>query len=295
MPTRAAAQTLLELAARLPAAARILSSLQLLLHDANTSLEDVCALLKLDMALTARTISISNSSYYGSGLAHSSLEEAISYVGFNDVYKLVAVTVGAQMCQDDLRYYACRATRLWENTMGNALAMESLAQFAGTNPRTAYTAGLMRSIGKAVLEIYAQKHASSIRPYDPATGATLEQWELANFGVDSAAVGGSVLRDWHFPEEICLAVEDQLKRTSTQGTLLYVANRLVRELDLGLPGETKPTPCELVEIDTSSADVGDTELRLVFLETKSGFERLQQALQPTAMSAASVTAALAAK
>jgi HD-like signal output (HDOD) protein len=293
MPARASAQILIELAAKLPAAARILSSLQLLLNDPDASLEDVCALLKLDMSLTARTISISNSSYYGSGLSHSSLEEAISYVGFNDVYKLVALTVGTQMCQENLFHYGCSATRLWENTMGNALAMESLAQFAGTNPRAAYTSGLMRSIGKAVLELFAQKNAGAIAPFEPATGQSIEQWEVENFGLDGAAVGGIVLRDWRFPDEICAAVEDQVQRTSLPGNLLHVANHLVREMDLGLPGEEKPTVCDIV--DASAIALGDTELRLVFLETKSGIERLQQAVQPTAIRATNVTAALAAK
>lgn len=274
MPPRASRTTLLEIAARLPAAARILSSLQLLLSDPNASLEEACALVKLDMALTARTIAISNSSYYGSGPVHASLEEAISFVGFEDVYRLIAVTVGTQMCADDLRPYGCPAARLWENSMGNALAMESLAQFADVHPRTAYTAGLMRSIGKAVLALYARQHAPGTPVYDPAAGGAAE-WERANFGVESAAVGGLVLRDWHFPEQICAAVEDQDRRSGAAGALLYLANRLVRELGLGLPGEAMPTPAETAERPV--ADLGEAELGLALRETKAGLERLRQA------------------
>ncbi|HZZ57453.1 MAG TPA: HDOD domain-containing protein [Opitutaceae bacterium] len=295
MPATASAQKLLELAARLPAAARILSSLQILLVDPNTSLEDVCALIKLDMALTARAISISNSAYYGLSAKNSSLEEAVGYVGFNEVYKLVAITVATQMAQDDLRFYRCSALRLWENTMAHALAMEALAQFAGIHPRHAYTAGMMRSLGKSVLEMFAREALAPSQAFDPSAGQTLEAWEHATFGCDSAAVGARVLRTWHFPEEICAAVEGQRHPAGKGALLLYLSTRVVHELGLDLPGEDslweKPDAADL-----AAAGFGETEMRLAWLQAKAMFERLQLALQqPAKISAPKLTAALAAK
>lgn len=294
MPSSASSQRLLDLAARLPAAARILSSLQVLLLDANTSLEDVCALIKLDMALTARAISISNSAYYGLTSKNASLEEAVGYVGFNEVYKLVAITVATQMAQEDLRFYRCSATRLWENTMAHALAMEALAQFVGLNPRQAYTAGLMRSIGKSVLELFANEALSSSLAFDPAGTQTLDAWERATFGCDSPAVGGRILRSWRFPEQICEAVEGQRNPAALPGLLLFLSTRIVHELGLDLPGEDVLWKAPDVA-DPVAAGVGETEMRLAWLQTKAMFERLQLALQPANNSAKKLSAALAAK
>ena len=122
-------------ARQLPATPAILGKLQHLLRDANTDLEDVCTLLKRDTALAARTIQVSNSTYFSPALPHASLEEAVGCVGFDHICKVVGMSISAQLCDRDLRHYGIASDRLAENTLVCALAMESLAQFVGIDPR----------------------------------------------------------------------------------------------------------------------------------------------------------------
>src|ERR1700722_7706785 len=102
-------------ARKLPATPAILGKLQHLLADPNSDLEAVCNLLKRDTALAARTIQISNSSYFSPALPHASLEEAVGCVGYDQICKVVGMTVSSQLCEHDLRAYGIPAELLFEN------------------------------------------------------------------------------------------------------------------------------------------------------------------------------------
>ena len=174
---------MLHFARTLPATPAVLGKLQHLLSDTNSGLDEVCILLKRDMALSARVIQISNSAFFSPALPHTSLEEAVGCVGYDSICKVVGLTVGSQLYDRDLHYCAIPSSRLWENTLVCALAMESLAQFIGIDPRSAYTTGLMRSLGKLVLDRLAAE--MKLAPYPAAGEEPLASWETAAFGWDN--------------------------------------------------------------------------------------------------------------
>ena len=268
-------------AARLPAAAAVLSQLQRLLRDGNTSLEEVCDLLKRDMSLTAHILQVSNSSYFAPGILIASLEEAVGFVGYDEIYRIAGLAVGMQLAQTDLPFHSCTAGRLWENTLCGAFAMESLAQFAGLNPRLAYTTGLMRSLGKVVLELLAPDALPRPNPFNPDAGRPVGEWEEETFGCDSQAAGALLLEEWNFPPEIHDAVMHHWN-PAAEGTqmrdipLLNLAACLTEELGYPLPGERsywRERDACLVATDLTEADVA-----LCRAETQLMLDRVRLAL-----------------
>jgi HD-like signal output (HDOD) protein len=200
-------------------------------------------------------------------------------VGYREIYKAVSLTIASQLFNCDLIRYRVSARRLWENILCSALAMESLAQFVGVNPRSAYTAGLMRSLGKVVLDRLAAEALPPVTPYPADSGEPLGEWESRSFGCDNPSVASLLLKEWNFPEDTCAAVLRHYHPESgpvagQEAFLLNASLRVASELGFELPGESgygAPT----AEKSTLTG-LSDGELQLCIEETKAGLESLRQ-------------------
>ncbi len=82
---------ILQHAQKLPAAPQVLGGLLGTLEVANTALDQIAAQIRVAPALSARVLRISNSAAFGSGSVASSIEEAVSRVGFAEITRLVGV------------------------------------------------------------------------------------------------------------------------------------------------------------------------------------------------------------
>jgi hypothetical protein len=120
--------------------------------------------------------------------------------------------------------------------------MESLAQFTGVNPRSAYTGGLFRSIGKMVLDRLGAE-AKPPAPAFPTSGQPdVVSWERNLWACDNTAVTGLVLELWCFSPETIGTVKGHYAPNLADGAptgplLLNLAGGMAQSLGHGLPGE----------------------------------------------------------
>lgn len=239
--TPLASQRVVQVADGMPSAPRVLAEVQALLKNANNDLDEVTALLRRDAGLTARVIRIANGVVYGAGERVASLEEALGRVGFDEVHRLTGLASLAQLVNFQCRFYPVPATRLRENSLFGALVMQELAPSARTDPRTAFTAGLMRSVGKILLDATAQKDLRWVRA--PAITGGLLEWERSLFGLTNPDVAAVVLRGWRFPADVFVPIRDHYLHTLLVDPLplakaLHVAAATTEAAGFGLPGES---------------------------------------------------------
>jgi HD-like signal output (HDOD) protein len=122
--------TILVHARQLPAAPQVLAGLCELLQDVNTDLDQIAAEIRVEPALAARVIRMSNSPVFGGGQRVGSVDEAVNRVGFGEVLRLVGAATVAGLVDRALGCYAIPADRLRESLLFHALASESLAAYA---------------------------------------------------------------------------------------------------------------------------------------------------------------------
>lgn len=189
---------------KLPAAPQILARLGQLRLDPNAALEDVTALLRCDAALTARILRIANSPAYAARSTYGSLAQAVARVGFGEIYKIAGLATVAQMADQDLRLYGITGRELRENSLLTALIMEELAWSARADPQEAYSAGLLRSTGKVVLEILMAD--SPLRTAYEHVGGSLHEWETRLTGMSNCNAAAFILTEWRFPASIVSAI-----------------------------------------------------------------------------------------
>lgn len=142
---------------RLPAAPRLLVDLGRIIGNLRVSSEEVVAKLRQDPGLVARLIQMANSAVYARAEAVGSIEEAVTAIGFREVHRLVGAIASSQLAEHSLALHGIESDRLRANSLFVAVVMEELAEAAGENPRSCYTAGLLRSIGKMALNYIANE------------------------------------------------------------------------------------------------------------------------------------------
>lgn len=193
---------------RLPPAPQMLPRLQELLQDADSSLDEVTKVIKLDSALTTDVIRASNTAYFANPTPAASIDDAVHRIGFNEVFKLVGILITKTLLEEDLPAYNASAQEMWEISVYTAEVMQAISPFCGIDPETAYMAGLLHSIGKTVISQYlAHEH---IETFNGPVETLSPESEREIFGFDYTDVSAIMLDHWGFPKNIVEAVKHQL-------------------------------------------------------------------------------------
>ena len=232
-------ETLLHVVKQLPAAPRIMSQLGHLLLDPNSDMGEITELLRRDTALTARIIRISNSAFYNAGQPYGTLDEALARVGYMEVYRLTGLAAVSQMSDHALGMYGTTGAQLRENSLLTALVMEALASMTGIDPRVAYTAGLLRSVGKIALD-RVTRNGSYQGSYRREHGR-LGDWESQFIGMTNCEAAAVILKEWRFPLTTIAGIRDHYlcaPDPSPLAQLLNLAAGAAERGGHGFPGET---------------------------------------------------------
>lgn len=221
-------------------APHILFQLGSLLKNTFVNLEDITSRLKRDPALTAQLIRIANSVVYAGVEPVASVEEAVTLIGFKDVHRIVGFAMLEQIGSGNLTVYHITSQRYRENSLLSALLMEELGVAANQDPRSCYTVGLLRSIGKVCLDRLASGwQADEIPLLKDDLG--LADWERCVFGISSNGAGASILKAWRFPSEFITAIGDHYSPEAADlplTHLLRLAASISQVLGYGLEGES---------------------------------------------------------
>jgi HD-like signal output (HDOD) protein len=234
-------ERVLRLSRKLPTAPQIFSRLSGLLNDINADLESISKLVSVDSGLTARAIRLSNSAVFRGDEPVATLDEAISRVGFREMHRVVGMAMTDQIFQSGMPVYNLTADAIWENSVVTALAMERLAGAAGEDESVAYTVGLLRPVGKLVLDIMIQTQHPGVTCPESDT-LDLPPWERAWADLTSNEAGSMILEDWKLPESAIMGLRFHYQpdaKTGRLGALLHVACWLAKELGKGIQAETR--------------------------------------------------------
>jgi HD-like signal output (HDOD) protein len=269
---------ILRQAQKLPASPQIFSKLCLLLDDLNADSGQIVDLISVDAGLSSRVLRLSNSVFFRGSLSVQSLDEAIGRVGFREVHKIVGIAMVEQAFKDGLPSYHLNAKEIFENSLCTALAMEIIARSAGEDGHEAYTAGLLRQLGKLVLgRILEKDHPGVTCPEEGDLGA----WELQQFNVTSDEVTALVLEAWKLPPEFCHGIRHHHRPEADQkngplGAMLHLACWIVQMLGRGMKSEA--AVWELTPERLGQAGVSEEYLRESVEETSNAFNSLKEQL-----------------
>ncbi|MGY1605719.1 HDOD domain-containing protein [Geodermatophilus sp. SYSU D00700] len=169
-----------------------------------------------DVALAGRVMKLANSAYFGMSGRATTLQFAVTVVGFTAVRTMATV---ALTCLDDEEHLP---EGFWETSTGVALAASVLAPRFGARPQDALCLGLLAQVGVALL------HGDDPAGYWALAGgarsfAARRAAEVSRYGISALRLSAVALEQWGFPAVMVgpLAAADD--PAAPDGALLRVA------------------------------------------------------------------------
>lgn len=253
--------TIVTLGNQLAPSSATFGRLRTLLQNPGTLMEEIINLVRLDPALTFQVIRLSNSVLFGLRARNDSLEGAVGRVGFHEIYRLVGLAATQQVCQRDLVTYRLPATRLWENAVATAAAAEVLALPAGGDAGLAYATGLLRTLGRVIIDGAA---CGQVYPGE-AEWPAVADWEKLTFGLTSTEVTVILLSHWRFPTELIDSIRSHQApfgdaQSNVGASVLNLACGVTARFGLDLPGEAGHWVPDAAKLTLAGLSEGDLDL-----------------------------------
>lgn len=222
----------------------------------DTSADEVARILSLDPSLTARTLRLANSDFYGFPRKVGTVELAVVVLGPTTLRDLVlSASVFQTLGESDAGMEG-----LWNHSLACGVVARSLAERCGYRlSGEAYAAGLLHDIGKVVLRQTDPECFRAVIAMVEEQGEPMEDAERGLFGSSHAEVGAWLAERWGLPADLVEAIAchhrpEAAKRNKELAALVHVANSLTDRAGLSWPKGAvsrplSPSAWELVEAD----------------------------------------------
>src|ERR1035437_7329927 len=189
----------------LPSLPMVVLELLATMDQEDVHVDNLTEKIAQDQALTAKTLRLANSSFFGMAHQIATIQEAIALVGFRTVRSL-ATTAALMASFAGSTNSLFNATPFWRHSIATAICAREVAAHLSVNPEYAYTAGLLHDIGRLVLVTHFAAPYDATMAHRSLHDCRLLDAERAVLGVDHAAVGHMLTRHWKFPEAMQQAV-----------------------------------------------------------------------------------------
>lgn len=223
----------------LPHIPRVVQELIESFKDDDVDVDDVSAKVALDQSLTAKVLRLANSAHYGVSRTIANPHDAIMLLGFNTLRTMVlasGVTTAFRMPPE------FDQKKFWKDAFAIAALAKWIAQYVpGCDKETAFTCGMLHSIGDLLIRLVMPADAAAIDAAE-RLGGKRHSLEYVRFGFNYADVGAELARRWKFPEEIQHAIaqqnapEDNASYSKMAG-ILFIAKYLRQAHENGLTEE----------------------------------------------------------
>lgn len=235
-PTTLLSETDLRSSVRaLPALAAVVRELLDLLAREDVSADALARCIAHDQALTAKTLRLANSSFYGMPRRVDTVGEAIAVLGMRTVRSVVT----AAALTGSFKRSACEGfefTAFWRHSIATAISAKLLADSVKLDGEAAFTAGLLHDIGQLVLATCHPEACALALQHRAEHDAPLLASERAVFGQDHTEVGALLAEHWRFSPLLVDAIRRHHQPTPPAdkglAALLHVADNIAHALDL---------------------------------------------------------------
>ncbi len=236
----------------LPVVARRL--IEVMADRETASSEEIGRIVALDPSLTARTLKLANSDFYGFPRKVGTVDLAVVVLGANTISDLVLSAAVFQTLDPTWEELA----GLWSHSLACGVAARALAERCRYRLEgEAFATGVLHDVGKVVLHQSFPERLEAAAALAREQGILMEQAERGVLGSDHAEVGGWLAERWGIPadmvEAIALHHHPERARVNPElASLVHIADSLAERTGHAWPegvehGSVAESAWELVE------------------------------------------------
>ncbi len=174
--------------------------------DPDSGAADLKAVVEGDPALGARVLRMVNSAAYGVRATVTNLQQAISYLGFNQVRNLALTASVSSLFKRNEVCGAYQRSMLWRHLVSVGIGARLVARRCKLPSfEDAFLAGLLHDIGIVLEDQHMHEQFRRVIR-ETAEGITLSEVEKRLFGFDHCMLGAAVADAWQFPSHVRAAI-----------------------------------------------------------------------------------------
>ncbi|MTW10361.1 HDOD domain-containing protein [Pseudoduganella eburnea] len=253
-----------------------------LLNSIDQEETDITVLAKKvshDQALTAKTLRLANSSLFGLQVKVTTIQQAISFLGFQSTRNLITAA-SVTGCFTDKRCPGFDHSMFWRHSIATAACAKVLARHVRFNQDYAFTAGLLHDIGRLVLVSSFPQEYAQVIAYQQANDCYSLDAERAVLGIDHVEAGLALAEHWNFSDTMQLAIaghHDPGKvGAGFLAAIIHVADAVVHALDLAQkPDDMVPS---VSPVAWKALNLSEETCLHLFRETELQFEEIAMVL-----------------
>lgn len=232
-----------------------------------------------DQALTAKTLRLANSSLYGLQVKVTTIQQAITYLGFQTTRNLItAAAVTGCFAEGQCAGFDHKA--FWRHSIASAACAKVLARQMRFNQDYAFTAGLLHDIGRLVLVACFPERYAQVIAHRAAQDCYILEAERAVLGIDHVDAGMALAEHWNFSDTMRLAIgnhhDPEAPGAGFLAAIIHVADAIVHALDLAQMPDGLVPPVSTVA--WSALGLDETVYLQLFRETELQYEEISMVL-----------------
>lgn len=157
-------ETLINKVEDIPVFPNSVSKIIAITENPESTADDIESEILKDQSLTSKVLKLANSTYYGYARRISTISEATVLLGFAAIKSItIASTVSGLLIKELPGGYNLEKYDLWNQSQSCAIIARYISnKIKFSKPEEAYIAGLLRDIGKTILNHYVADEYQSI-------------------------------------------------------------------------------------------------------------------------------------
>ncbi|MBN1113835.1 MAG: HDOD domain-containing protein [Oligoflexia bacterium] len=232
----------------LPTLPSIVQELRKKLVDPKASASDISNIVTNDVAISAKILRLVNSAFYGLERKVESIQHAVAYLGFRNIYNLVLNLTVFKVFSGKLGETGFKWNNFWLHCLATAEASRIIAnEVRYKDPDAAFTAGLLHDLGKLVLGYKFPNEFEYIIQKANASKLSFSQAEAGLIEIDHAEIGFITASYWQLPQIIKAVIKHHHQLSSFERTweliskdlivdIIIIADVVVQKMGIGANG-----------------------------------------------------------
>ncbi len=227
----------------LPTLPQVVTTIMALIEDPDSSAKDINDVMANDPALAGKILKLVNSAFYGLPNRVSSIQQAITILGFNTI-KSLAISASVFDLFGSEGDESFNYEKFWKASVGCATIARFVAKREpGVNPDTMFVVGLLHGMGKLVLDQYAPVEFQEILELARSMETSFVAAESQVLNTSYADIGFWLTQRWQLAEEVQEAIRHQDRIPECpdpykpHAAILAFSKYICRAKDYGLTGD----------------------------------------------------------
>ena len=198
LPVDAQLKRVVERVYDLPSFPLVIKKLVEVAENPKSSSKDLAKVMETDQGLSTKILKLVNSAFYGFPRPVSSLQHAITLVGYNSVRSLAMSVSVKNIFRDQAKGF--NQERFWEHSLASALAARTVAEAGGSAIRDdVFTAALLHDVGVLLEARYFADELGQAIAAVRERGISQSEAEEEVLGVDHCLLGAWLAEKWRLP------------------------------------------------------------------------------------------------